>query len=158
MKLVKAFYIYSVMYFIFTGSVHAGSIYKWTDDDGNVHYGERPPAKGATEVRIRNRGGVEKMDAPANPATQPDPKAQRDKMIQALEGDRLARQEKKQKQAKKVKKHKMQCARAKDKLRRYQRASSLYKLDTDGNRVTLPQSVKQQATERLQDEIKKWCK
>lgn len=30
------------------------SIYKWTDEDGNVHYGDRPPRDGAAEeVRLR---------------------------------------------------------------------------------------------------------
>lgn len=146
---------------VLTGHTQAGNIYKWTDAEGNVHYGERPPASGATQVRIRERGGVENANAPSNsstPTTQIDQKAQRDKMIKAMQGDRLARQEKKQKKAEEQKKHKMQCAQAKDTLRQYKSAGSLYKLDADGKRHILPQSVKQKETQRLQAEIKKWCK
>ena len=33
----------------FCGSVAAQSLYKWTDEDGNVHYGDKPPAGTADE-------------------------------------------------------------------------------------------------------------
>ena len=161
MKLIGRLLAYGLILLVCTSQVNARSIYKWTDADGNVHYGEKPPTKGATELRIRSRGGVEKKDSKPSSSTaspQADPKVQRDKMIKAMEGDRLARQEKRQKQAEKHKKHKKKCARAKDRLRRYRSASSLYKLDDDGNRIILPQSVKQKQIQTLQSDIKKWCK
>lgn len=34
----------------------AGEVYKWTDKDGRVHYGDRPKA-GGEEVEIRGTGG-----------------------------------------------------------------------------------------------------
>ncbi len=41
-------------------SVNAGSIHKWVDEDGNVHYGDSPPASAKTE-------GVRIQAAPSNP-------------------------------------------------------------------------------------------
>ena len=41
-------------------SLHAGSIHKWVDEEGNVHYGDSPPAKVKTE-------GVRVQSAPSNP-------------------------------------------------------------------------------------------
>jgi len=41
-------------------SLNAGSIHKWVDDEGNVHYGDSPPAKVKTE-------GVRVQSAPSNP-------------------------------------------------------------------------------------------
>lgn len=158
MKLIGMLFAYGLMFLVCASHVNARSIYKWTDADGNVHYGEKPPAKGATEVIIRSRGGVETKDTSPKPPAKQDQKAQRDKMIKAMEGDRLARQEKRQKQAEKQKNHKKKCAHAKDRLRRYRSASSLYKLDSDGNRIILPQSVKQKQIQRLQSDINKWCK
>ncbi len=41
-------------------SLNAGSIQKWVDDDGNVHYGDAPPVTAKTEnVRVQS--------APSNP-------------------------------------------------------------------------------------------
>ena len=45
---------------LLAGVVHAGSIHKWVDDDGNVHYGDAPPVSAKTEnVRV--------LSAPSNP-------------------------------------------------------------------------------------------
>ena len=41
-------------------SLNAGSIQKWTDENGNVHYGDAPPVKTKSEnVRVQS--------APSNP-------------------------------------------------------------------------------------------
>ena len=41
-------------------TAHAGSIHKWVDEDGNVHYGDAPPVSAKTEnVRV--------LSAPSNP-------------------------------------------------------------------------------------------
>jgi len=153
--------IYSLLIFLCPGYVHARSIYKWTDAEGNVHYGEKPPAGGATEVRIRDRGGVEPVEAQPDSSRrvkQTDAKVQRDKMIKAMEGDRLARQAQKLKKKDQQDNLNRQCVQARDTLRRYRRATSLYRLDKEGNRKAVPEAVKQQETTRLQAEIKKWCK
>ena len=41
-------------------SLHAGSILKWVDENGNVHYGDAPPVKTKTE-------SVNVQSAPSNP-------------------------------------------------------------------------------------------
>ena len=41
-------------------SLNAGSIHKWVDEEGNVHYGDSPPAQAKTE-------GVRVQSAPSNP-------------------------------------------------------------------------------------------
>ena len=45
-------------------SLSAGTIHKWTDEDGNVFYGDRPPVSAETEsVRVQS--------APSNPTALP---------------------------------------------------------------------------------------
>ena len=45
---------------LLSASVTAGSIHKWVDEDGNVHYGDAPPVTAKTEsVRVQS--------APSNP-------------------------------------------------------------------------------------------
>ena len=49
--LIKSFIIatVSMVIFISTNAVHAGKIYKWTDAQGNVHYGSEKPADAEAE-------------------------------------------------------------------------------------------------------------
>ncbi len=45
---------------LLSASVSAGTIHKWVDEEGNVHYGDAPPVKAKTEsVRVQS--------APSNP-------------------------------------------------------------------------------------------
>lgn len=53
----------------------AGGVYRWTDDDGNVHFGDRPPS-----------ADTEKTDIPRN-TTQPDRDAGYSVMEQAAKID-----------------------------------------------------------------------
>lgn len=50
-----------------SGAVSAGSVYKWTDDQGVTHFGDRQPAgKQAESINIRTGGssGGEKRSSP----------------------------------------------------------------------------------------------
>ncbi|MDH5444805.1 MAG: DUF4124 domain-containing protein [Gammaproteobacteria bacterium] len=135
---------------------HARQIYKWTDADGNIHYGEKPPTNGATQIRIKQRGGIEKVET--GKSDQASDKDKRDKMIKAMEADRLSRQEQKQIRLKQQYDRQMRCVRARDTLRRYQDAGSLYRLDPDGKRKTLDNSARQAEIIKMRSNINKWCK
>ena len=53
-------YLFFLSIVIFSTSIQAGSIHKWVDEDGNVHYGDAPPVTAKTEsVRVQS--------APTNP-------------------------------------------------------------------------------------------
>ncbi len=137
--------IFVLFILILLSPVNAREIYKWTDSDGNVHYGENPPDTGSQRIKLMYRGGVDKVDVPArqqSPST--DNRAQRDKIIKAMEADRLARQEKRQKEKKQRHDRKMQCAQARDNLRRYRSAGGLYKIQADGKRQILSDSARQE--------------
>ena len=53
-------YLFFLSMVMLTTSIQAGSIHKWVDEDGNVHYGDAPPVSAKTEsVRVQS--------APSNP-------------------------------------------------------------------------------------------
>ncbi len=53
-------YLFFLATVILSTSIQAGSIHKWVDEDGNVHYGDAPPVTAKTEsVRVQS--------APSNP-------------------------------------------------------------------------------------------
>jgi len=58
---------------LFAGAVHAADpkVYKWTDENGTVHFSAEPPAAGAEEVTLDKGPTVTPPPAPAIAATVP---------------------------------------------------------------------------------------
>lgn len=130
--------------------VHAG-VYKWSDKDGNVHYGDQPATqKKATEVNIVTK-----------PATgfsvSSEKKKERDRVLEEFKEDREARDKKRKDKITKKKKLKKQCARARDTLRRFREASAVYKLNSKGERVFYPKEVRAKKERKIKKAIKKHC-
>src|SRR5687768_6800087 len=49
-------------------AAQAAEVYKWTDKDGRVHYGDRPKSMEAQEVELRNTTPVPVNTASGEPA------------------------------------------------------------------------------------------
>lgn len=50
---MKRFFLFSLLLVVVSTSVHAGKVYKWTDENGQVQYSNFPPAKvEAEKVRV----------------------------------------------------------------------------------------------------------
>ncbi|MCW9014092.1 MAG: DUF4124 domain-containing protein [Gammaproteobacteria bacterium] len=125
-------------------------IYKWVDDKGNVHYGDKPTPDG-------QQIDVTKAAAKTGNLPKQSREDRRQKLLQAMDEDRLEKKNKEAKLNKQKSRQKARCANAKDRLRRYERAGSLYDLDKEGNRVFLSKDERQQATKKLSTSIKKYC-
>jgi hypothetical protein len=94
---------------LFSASLAAGSqVYRWVDEDGNVHYSDRPPPGNAERVQI-DRGAI-------TFETLEDEDAEADNDGQMAE-DFLARQ----------------CQLARDQLAEYEDADVLYRAGEDGD-------------------------
>jgi len=65
----------------------AADVYRWTDADGRVHYGERPPSQGAQRMDLPDA-------APAPGADDPDASARRTRQQRLLEAYEYERAQK----------------------------------------------------------------
>ena len=126
-----------------TAGTRAG-VYKWIDDDGNVHYGDTLEA---------TLPGVE-MDIGDNLLSREE---KRERLLQSMAEDRLEKQEQREKQKALKQENRAKCNRYRDRMRHYQRANALYTLDKEGKRVYVSDSERAQATQKLQRKIKKYC-
>ena len=136
-----------------TMAAHAG-VYKWVDENGKVHYGDSPQvSQPAVEMNVD--------------VTTPEPsfsedvlsrEDKRERLLQSMEEDRLEKQEKRDIQKAENKKNRQKCNRFRDRMRHYDRASAIYKLDRDGNRVYMSDSDRDRATKSLRAKIKKYCR
>lgn len=143
-KIICIFFIY-----IFV-SVSQAEIYKWVDEQGKTHYGDKPVENSEElKVNVENSGNLKASKSRED---------RRKKLIESFDDDRSRENKEKSEYKKQKEKIERNCVLAKDRLRRYERASSLYNLDTGGNRVTVSNEIRQKDTEELRKKIKKYCK
>ena len=125
-------------------------VYKWVDEKGVTHYGERPPQdKKAQEVEQRL----------ANPGTAPGKAAQPGWKEQDLEF-RKRRIESEQAEAKdkqRVASQQQACNQARDQLAQMRSARRLYRLDDKGERVYQSDEERNASTARLEQLVTERC-
>jgi len=143
----KIFYTLALLLVSFSTSAE---IYKWVDEQGKTHYGDKPVENAQQmEVDITAKGHI-------NTGQRREDK--RKKLINAYAEDRARKTEEKKKRKEKKAKNEHKCVVSKDRLRRYERARYLYDLDSNGSRVVIPDAARQKSTEALRQQVKKYCK
>ena len=132
-------------------ALFAGEIYRWTDEHGNVHFGDQPPAENAEEVRIRS-------NAPATPPPDHgDWRARQKKLLNAFEEERNLDMQAREKQRKQREQLERDCAAARKRLQEYTTARYLYERDDAGKEVILSKQERARAEQDLRDQIAKHC-
>lgn len=127
-------------------------IYKWVDEQGNTHYGERPPQYGnANEVTIRKGPSA------------PDPVLERhrqrqQKFLDVLQQEREEKKAKQNRKRREREEREMRCYRSKDELETYRSAGSLYEYDGQGNKVYLNDVEREKAIKRVEEDVRRYCK
>ena len=136
-------------------TVQAESVYKWVDEDGQVHYGSKPKHKGAKEVKIKKRyidSGTSIPDLTAEERA-----AKQKKFIDAIDAENKSLSDAKRKKQEQEELRNSRCNAARDQLRRQESASALYDLDEKGNRILLNKKQYEIAMKQARARVEKWC-
>lgn len=145
------FYVSALL--IISLSVAQAGIYKWVDDNGQVHYSEKAPDKtrAAKEIRLPRY-------TPSAATVSPEQrKQQRSNLLRAFDEERKLRNEAKAKKDQQDARRRHNCILARDKLKNYQRATVLYDLDEKGKRIYLSDTQRSRAVANLKSRINHWC-
>ena len=135
-----------------SGIAFANDIYKWTDEDGNIHYGDRPtgdateermaissrstdPAKVQTRAQSRY---APKESAAEAVASEPQGPTEEELLVQAAQ-------------------RKEKCDTYKARLQKFVQSRRLYKQDENGERVYLDEDQTQAARERVENQVQEYC-
>lgn len=129
----------------------SAQVFKWVDEKGNVHFGDRPKRADAQEIV------VQPSTPSADPAAAKQRLEQQKKLLNAYQAERASKREELAKNKQQALEKKQNCAAARDQLRRYRQAGYLYGLDKDGNRVVYNDERRQQETHQARSEVDKWC-
>ncbi len=144
---------FAVIALALCGGAVASEIYKWTDEDGNAHYRDRPTGE-PSEVRLgisysRTDKGVVQQQQKARMDSQAARQERRDA---ADDADRVAAEE-----AAAAADQQKQCESYRASLQRYAQSRRIYREGADGERTYLDDDEMTQARKRLEDHIAENC-
>ena len=125
-------------------------VFKWIDEQGRVHYGDKQKSNSETlELDTSKKGHIN---------TGASREEKRKNLLDAMQEDKEREQKEQKKSREKKKKQQRGCVLAKHRLAQFERASYLYGLDKDGNKVIASNKVRSKETSQLRNKIRKNCK
>ena len=153
MFLSKSFIFIIVL--LFSQLSNAETIYKWVDEDGQVHFGSKAGSKDAKEVKIKDRYIDSGKSAPSLSAQERANKTKR--FLNALDAENKSIADEKRKKEKDAELKDSRCNASRDQLKRYENSGALYDLDEKGNRILLNKKQYEQAMSQARARVQKWC-
>ena len=135
------------------GSALSGEIYKWTDENGNVHYEDRPLGGEATErVNIASR-------STDNAAVKASIDARRDRVAAREEAraERAAASAEAAKAEEEAENRKQKCSEYRARMQSYLQSQRLYREDENGERTYLDEQQIEEARTKVQEKIQEFC-
>jgi vacuolar-type H+-ATPase subunit I/STV1 len=131
------------------GGSARGEVYKCTDAAGAVQFTDHP-CTGVSTYNGRKAAAPEEQGADEHLQ-----KTQR--LLDALQQEREQAEQEKAQQKAAAEKRQHECVSARDYLRNITQASSIYRLDEQGNRVVLSDEERSRATDDAHARVAKWC-
>ncbi len=138
-------------------TAYCADIYKWTDEQGVVHFGDRPDNTENSATQPATLYKVPKNNTANVSSSNKERAIKQQKLLDSFQADRRAKKELRDKKRKQAKNKKYNCQVATDKLKRYQNASKIYVRNEVGEKVYLDDKQRQQETELMNQQMIKWC-
>lgn len=133
------------------GQANAG-IYKWTDKDGNVHFGDRPAdIDTATELHIKTNNSTGIKNSSGN-------KKEREYLLKKIEEDDKADAEKRKEKAANDKKRRSLCNSYRSELQAYSQFGRVFTVAPDGERTYLTDQQRAAKKNKLKKGVAKYCR
>lgn len=119
--------------------VSANEIYRWIDDNGVVHYTDRP-REGAERLTIRTASPT----TPA-PSSSPAPRGEQGELMAEPDAEKTEEV------------RSANCTSSRERLARLQRAPRLYREGEDGERLYLDDDERTLVLAEAQELVESWC-
>ncbi|MCC7410915.1 MAG: DUF4124 domain-containing protein [Gammaproteobacteria bacterium] len=130
----------------------AGDIYKWTDEHGRVHYGDRPGADAAQSVDVRPA-------APPSPSPDSSRRAvRRQRLLEVFAEERAERTAEARAERLQREQRRRNCELARRQLADYEHAAYIYDEDDSGQRRILGDDEHAALLSRARDAVSAWCR
>jgi len=131
----------------------AGKIYKWTDSEGNIHYGERPPTNQAKQIKVPKAPPYSGKPA-AKPGSQTDA---RKTLLDAFDKERTDKAEATAKSDKEKAIQDKNCSNARKRVASLNIGGRIYNITEEGERTYLNDDEIKNRLADAQKAVEKWC-
>lgn len=131
----------------------AADVFRWTDESGHVHYGQRPPGDGGQRIELPQAGS-------SQPQTDAETAQRRDRQQRLLEAYEYERAQKKTKETRAVDERRQTAARCQELQRHWRRLSfpgPVYVARADGQREYLSDEQRASQKAAVRPEYVKAC-
>ena len=129
--------------------VAAGDVYKWVDENGKVHFGDKPQAEDAQVIEVKPSA------PPAAGARQRHERTQR--VLEAMTAEREEREHASQAAREETTRRQRKCGLARAELNRRQTSAHLFYRDEDGNKRVIEGAEYDAAIQEARNAVTEWC-
>lgn len=127
----------------------AGEVYKWIDDDGTVHYGQKPPAGQQAET-VKPQSSVDTEAARES-------FRQRQEELQSRDEQRAEKKKTEAEEEKKAAARKERCQAAKRALEQMQTQNRIQYINDEGERAYMSEEQRQEREKQAREMKEKHC-
>lgn len=138
---------------LLASGVFAAEIFRWTDENGQVHYGERPPDNQAQRLDIpAGRSGTS-----AEVPDERQRRARQQRLLEAFEYERGRKATRQAQDAEQARQRAVQCERLRRHWRRLSYAGPIYSAGEDGERRYLDDAERAAQKDRVRPAYQQAC-
>jgi len=127
----------------------ADAVYRWVDEDGRVHFSDRPEGDDATAVTVETPAPIGDVDA--------ERARRRRRLLEVYELERAERARAKAEATAEAETRAARCKAAQVRARRYREARYLYDKNDAGERVVFDADERAELEDAAAAAVKKWC-
>ncbi len=137
----------------FATGAAANEIYKWTDENGNIHYEDRPSGAASEERLDMSYRRTDNAAVNQRVKARLESQAARDEARSVA----AAEQQEAADQAAAAAERQQACERARARLETYLQSRRLYRTDESGERVYLDDTERQEARQKAEEQVTEFC-
>ncbi len=130
----------------------SAEVYRWTDANGRVHYGERPPV-GAERIELPRQSPPPAMPTPSDS----ERRERQRRMLDAFAHKREQKRQRAERDAKARRERARECERIKRHWRQWTHPGPIYTEQPDGGRSYIDEAGRQAELERLRPAYRDAC-
>ncbi len=131
-----------------------GEVYKWVDENGRTHYGEKPPAADAEEMKIKSSASP----ADSSGKSPEEINAERERLLKVYEEERQQKEEEKLEQENRQAELREKCMELENKLQDMKEGGAqYYRVDESGKRQYVSDEELQKRIQTMQELYNKEC-
>jgi hypothetical protein len=144
---------FAVAAMTFASGAAANEIYKWTDENGNIHYEDRPSGAASEERLSMSYRRTDSAAVNQRIQARNERQTARDEARSVAEAEEQEAADKAAEAAERA----QACERARARLETYLQSRRLYRTDESGERVYLDDTERQEARQKAEEQITEFC-